>query len=86
MRDLRFKVFVRRSQGCGNGSRGGVDLVFASWVWPTGREYRRWREALPLMPPQRDYLLKIRLSTADTFRWVECKHISSPLLTVLRLQ
>ena len=49
--DLRFRVSVRKSQGCGNGSCSGVFLVCTNWFWLLCRE-GRWRgEALPVTLP-----------------------------------
>ena len=67
LRDLRIEVSARKSQGCGDGGRRGVLLVFVSRFWLLGREYRWGRETLPARTPQRDYLLKVRLSKVTTF-------------------
>jgi hypothetical protein len=48
---LRFGISAWMSQGCGDGSCGGVFLVRACRLWFTGSEYGWWREALPATPP-----------------------------------
>ena len=56
LRDLRFEILTRKSQGCDDWSRSGVFLVRRLWL--PGREYRWRRESFPPTLSQVNYILK----------------------------
>ena len=56
LRDLRFEILTRKSQGCDDGSCSGVFLVRQFWL--PGREHRRRRETFPPALSQVNYILK----------------------------
>ena len=56
LRDLRFEVSIRKSQGCDDWDCSGVFLIRQFWL--PGREYRWRREIIPPTLSQVSYILK----------------------------
>ena len=51
LRNLRFEVRLRKTQGCCDGSCSEIFLVLAGRFWFAGYEFRRRRKTFPVTLP-----------------------------------